>query len=162
MSLLCSCFHILHAKYRQLAGCLRCTFYYSYGLSERHLKWTNISCLVHLLINFISLDTGNITDRCTPCLYLVPVVESLRVQQQRQAIVLSHLQQGKWNNSSLQLCIQSFCLAFCPLQDLHTNIVGFETSRSTVVPEIIKKDSGLQNINACCISLFVRYISASF
>ena len=94
--------------------------------------------------------------------YLVPVVESLRVQQQRQAIVLSHLQQGKWNNSSLQLCIQSFCLAFCPLQDLHTNIVGFETSRSTVVPEIIKKDSGLQNINACCISLFVRYISASF
>ena len=62
MSLLCSCFHILHAKYRQLAGCLRCTFYYSYGLSERHLKWTNISCLVHLLINFISLDTGNITD----------------------------------------------------------------------------------------------------
>ena len=66
MSLLCSCFHILHAKYRQLAGCLRCTFYYSYGLSERHLKWTNISCLVHLLINFISLDIGNIADRC-PC-----------------------------------------------------------------------------------------------
>ena len=94
--------------------------------------------------------------------YLVPVVESLRVQQQRQAIVLPHLQQGKWNNSSLQLCIQSFCLAFCPLQDLHTNIVGFETSHTTVVPEIIKKDSGLQNINACCISLFVRYISASF
>ena len=93
--------------------------------------------------------------------YLVPVVESLRVQQQRQAIVLPHLQQGKWNNSSLQLCIQSFCLAFCPLQDLHTNIVGFETSHTTVVPEIIKKDSGLQ-INACCISLFVRYISASF
>ena len=94
--------------------------------------------------------------------YPVPVVESLRIQQQRQAIVLSHLQQGKWNNSSLQLCIQSFCLAFCPLQDLHTNIVGFETSHTTVVPEIIKKDSGLQNINACCISLFVRYISASF
>ena len=94
--------------------------------------------------------------------YLVPVVESLRVQQQRQAIVLSHLQQGKWNNSSLQLCIQSFCLAFCPLQDLHTNIVGFETFHTMVLPEIIKKDSGLQNINACCISLFVRYISASF